>query len=897
MSISPSKKSQSSSPSQNQELVTQSLHGVHLGKGPSDTQGLDGDWRNWESVDEMGASLGLEEDILIMLKASHRTSKLGFQEWLIAESSHYYRNVKHHFQNQRPSARPLGWPKKSDTSLIVKAYMHFLHVHWCFHLDRFSEYEKICKRLFSATVNTTPELPAVSNAVQKAFHQKASGRRDIAAHLLALINEYYEEYDSCSYLAPYTTIVGPSGIGKSHAIQEIARKGVYVGYCSLAERRSGAYPQRSPITDFLPSLRDRSETTMFFECLVAANLANMKICKDLNISPIDWFELQVRVEFSDFQKALANQVFDMFKQSAPQSAHPRIRSNDVHVGDEEGGDGFNYQEYLSTHISNYEGKVRPFFSSILKEKRCQRTAKSGDSSDVQVQSSQNQVSIILCFDEARGLLNPSLPANQGQEGIFLGFRRALRHQSKISHEIDHKRFFAVLLDTAARVSDFSPPRKLDPSLKWIEPEELGLFPPIYELDTMDILAQDQDVGWKMLRDNLREEHGTNNLNYLYNLGRPLWGAIAAKGTIRGAQDIAQSKIMTNEAKMKETEALALFSYRINFNVGIYDLAQTLTSHYLRYIVNFDHTRSWLLSVQPSEPILAWVSQKLMSKKPDTRLAIIQSFYTNISKGTIHVGDVGELTAAVIMLFSFDRAHGQALPKQVKISNFLSSVFRDNISMQIKSCMGDKEGLKLLWQEGMVFFNHFVRLQDKPSAQTLHAAYYRGAALFPPEGFKGCDLIIPVFLPSQTNMSYIIIQVKNRQNDKFTPGFRNEAKSSLKSAANLLPSTPHLGIMLSLRGKDNQAQVEVVYPKETEKSPRGGGAFGQIYLFNDMERVVVAAVGLDHTIYPSLIHPKDDTNKPHTSLESIEVLRRLVAFKAGTHPSSESSYHKNLTPLG
>lgn len=60
----------------------------------------------------------------------------------------------------------------------------------------------------------------------------------------------------------------------------------------------------------------------------------------------------------------------------------------------------------------------------------------------------------------------------------------------------------------------------------------------------------------------------------------------------------------------------------------------------------------------------------------------------------------------------------------------------------------------LWNEGTVFFNHFVRLTDSSRKQSLWRIYYRGAAAIPSAGNGECDLAIPTFLPKSDKMNYV-----------------------------------------------------------------------------------------------------------------------------------------------
>jgi hypothetical protein len=77
------------------------------------------------------------------------------------------------------------------------------------------------------------------------------------------------------------------------------------------------------------------------------------------------------------------------------------------------------------------------------------------------------------------------------------------------------------------------------------------------------------------------------------------------------------------------------------------------SGYLRYIVNVTDDRNLLRTIQPSEPILAYVSSVEM-KDRIKRLNVIRALHENIMRGTIHVGDIGEMVAALILLFAFHK---------------------------------------------------------------------------------------------------------------------------------------------------------------------------------------------------------------------------------------------------
>lgn len=118
-----------------------------------------------------------------------------------------------------------------------------------------------------------PITPAIDPAAQKAesaFHRESLPGRDFATPVLDAIFKRYKEYDSQYFFAPYAAIVGPSGIGKSFTIQQIARSGTYVVYTCLAKDRSHSYPRRSFVADEIDEFTERGETTIFFRIIFSS---------------------------------------------------------------------------------------------------------------------------------------------------------------------------------------------------------------------------------------------------------------------------------------------------------------------------------------------------------------------------------------------------------------------------------------------------------------------------------------------------------------------------------------------------------------------------------------------------------------------------------------------------
>jgi hypothetical protein len=139
--------------------------------------------------------------------------------------------------------------------------------------------------------------------LKKAFHRNEEGKASVSQDIYNQISSYFRNYHPLSYgtRSPYTSIVGPSGIGKSFALQSIARKGLsYVVYVNLSTPATTAYPPRSYIsrrryhlTSDMPVFNDhdRARMTTQFECFIAASVRQVRLCRRYSIHPIDFFKM------------------------------------------------------------------------------------------------------------------------------------------------------------------------------------------------------------------------------------------------------------------------------------------------------------------------------------------------------------------------------------------------------------------------------------------------------------------------------------------------------------------------------------------------------------------------------------------------------------------------------
>lgn len=146
-------------------------------------------------------------------------------------------------------------------------------------------------------------------------------------------------------MAPYTSLLGPSGIGKSYAIRQIAQRDLgYVVYTCLTREISGAYTPRSIIADILlghekdayfSSIDDedlrRETATSLYECYFAAGVINVSLCRKFGIKPSVFYNSQTEKHFSDFQSECAEALKLLF--GAVSKTHQEICAQGKRVSD------------------------------------------------------------------------------------------------------------------------------------------------------------------------------------------------------------------------------------------------------------------------------------------------------------------------------------------------------------------------------------------------------------------------------------------------------------------------------------------------------------------------------------------------------------------------------------
>lgn len=689
-----------------------------------------------------------------------------------------------------------------------------------------SEYGRLFRQLLPKATRNPPE--SVERAFQSSELRNSDGQL-ASEHIHDQIVAYYRLYrdDRSKYLAPYTSIVGPSGIGKSFAISQLAHgHGLYVVYSSLAETGELPYPRRSIIADVLPRDATRWIQVAFWESYILVSLYEAEVFKQLGVSAGGFYDIQTMgYYYRTYQEHFTERVV-AFSKIVAQETEQMTLSEELNK--------------LAQHW-DLASELQVFRDSLNADGNNPKTADNNITNDAP--------SVLICLDEARSLLDA------GESLLFRSFRDAV---GRIFTGTSPYNFFAVRLDTASKVANFSPPKAIDNSQKFRRSGELPaplssspmtmdreqkLFPPLYAIDTINVFAS---------KNKLHPNGSEEATKSLFHYGRPLWGALFDSGDkLEKVVDLVREKVEGPE----HLRLLALLSYRLTFYLSNNVLAEELVSGYLRYILHISEGREMLVTYQPSEPILTYVSSRYMLD-PETRRKVFRKFCSVCYEGSVNVGDLGEIVAAMILFLTYDECvyvgpNATTYPRAISLRDYFTGLLGSEVEGNIMHCSSADPTMGHMYSEGTIFCNHFVKIHKEPTQKTLKGASQRGAGIFLPDNTPGVDILIPVKLPAG-DMSCLAIQVKNRAHDTYSGNLKRETKDSLGTAKKWIPDMPYIGLTMALRCHNEEAGVGIVHPlKSAGRGSRQREAKTGYFWGKENDRILLLAVGLERRFYPNV----------------------------------------------
>ncbi|KAL2888615.1 hypothetical protein HOO65_030116 [Ceratocystis lukuohia] len=730
-------------------------------------------------------------------------------------------------------------------------------------------------------------LPEIEDGVERAFKipEKAHPAYGYPSqNLCDDLTEYHQAFKQSAreYLSPYTSIVAPSGTGKSYTVSQLAVKhNKYVIYLNFAPPRHAGYPGRSPYTPLILQTLDQVNSGASF--LARRNIMEWKwalimktlLClaraaRSAGISPEDFFRYQIEKKYAPVQekiKSALNFVIEATQSSCPRGEHSRSLPDfapfsghfqSVFRDDTSDSDAENSDEDISEDNIQDTSELRNEYSS---GDDCKANAEDCDLYDdsqhqISDQDSQSDLQFVICIDEARNLLFDRI------ERIPLPFRSLNSALWFISQEHQEESFFAVFLDTASTISNLPPPAIKDPSQKVALRDGPGrkVFPPHFRFFTKHLYAEptpDQPVA------------PSTSLATLFTFGHPLWGALALQGGSEGRiMELCMQKcepfLRKDPFDEWRTGLLALLSYRIPFNFCSFTLAERLVSGWMHCLLDVSEDREKLMVVQPTDPILAIAAYRHGVTLGGKLVEVLEVLDHFLDWQSVNVGDIGEFVAGLILLLAFDANVGES-PKPIPLKSFVRSLLgkqaATNFAAVCRKYLSDE--VKEMFFHGQVFFNRFHRRITKPTLSDLFKMYRTCTACYLPTGLYGVSILIPVFIPKTQNreayFGCILVHVKSRAYDDFDDSMKNWAYEYIDTGCKQLgfDELPTVGLTMCLQGKSTGTAVRP--PSGSNKTNLG----------------IILSVGLDSEQYPIFVGSRT-RNDSQGNEQVLQALQSLVS---------------------
>lgn len=813
-------------------------------------------WRQHTDPEDFFNSTGWDRTYLETFRqtVSDNPKERGIVQWLPEEASEDLSGLQYRFRNVPSNEKEIRWDRIFNNYRLTEAARidDMVYV-WIqvklvdFRLSRLKneDIKNVLHQLLPMVRPDAVEHKIAANAFHAEEMPTADGQPS-DGFCDQLLNSY-AAYDRRSHLAPYISVVGPSGIGKSFMMRQMAvRYGIYVVYTSFAPYDAGVYPKRSLLATKFPTKNlTRPELVKFWDIFIVVSLIEVDGCRQVGITATGLYNLRAKDGYEKYQEMFSGLVLDIFntRRGSRQSNQPSLKD-----------------EVLGSLESRTGGLHKPLRSwlDVLNS-----NGDNPSSTTPEAVAHREKPDTLICFDEAREL------TDDGGCIRFRSLREALDKRygpQNTSSTLPGASFFAAFLDTNSRIMDFSPPAHVDKSLKMMDSEAGGkeLLPPIYVIDTVDVFCD--KIYAQKPQDGLYEA-----ALKLFQLGRPLWGSRCSTASKDNISHVVDGLLRLAKAKtegMSPVKRLASLSYRLQFYVMDNQVAEQMVQSCLRYVLYINPARDLMRTIHPSEPVLAYTSQVRMID-PKIRLKILQQFVTSCFEGSVDAGDIGEMVASLVLMFAYDEVLfkennervQKRLPSTLQLGDFMASLLGDEQQNIMAGQASTDSEMIQLWEGGLVFFNHFVRAKEDLTESMLEKAYERGAAIFLRENFPGVDLVIPIKGPDG-GMTFLGVQVKNRKDDNERRGIQQEAASSMKAATDKLRWTkPHIGLMMCLR--HNSSATKRVYLLKPEPKRAAGGPSTRKGKGKDTgtaarpqwpttnKELLVMTLGVDENTFPSI----------------------------------------------
>jgi hypothetical protein len=638
---------------------------------------------------------------------------------------------------------------------------------------------------------------------------------DTVLDTVSALRDYMKSYTikKGDWVAPYTSIVTSSMMGKSRHMKEVANHLPSVYICLRNDNRSYGYPHRSPgIVEWLSTgaagilKQPVSEYYFCFSTLkwsafilstiriLTGWISNGEFFESLGMSNRTDEMFEFRWFWQFFGEPPDKSKLVKFWSEVQEATALMLRQHPSGLAA--------HSYFQKRHVDDVKIAFRELWKCFGNEHM------------------DPQLPLILIFDEARTLCDHEAyngvriyeehtinfrepvtfpkPAHAQPTPFrsfsnFYALRRALRYFSATTKDIPQ--IFAVFTDTTSRITNFQPTSSTDPSMRVPSLPEVGKkqFPPIFVFSSVDVYSR--VLNKPMCVSNPDEIADPERL---LKFGRAGWYATyshgnashkAERNSTNAVLNMATSKLICAPYNLEVNpflapfplspsnliKLLAIIAPRLALTIGAYTLESSeLIASHLAILTRTDDERHFFRMVYPSEPLVAEVSAQLTHDNGWGHPLSALVHY--VKGGIVCAGFKGELVTKIVCLMAMDKALSSidtpedqwTFSRPVLVSQFLNHLIvpLHNHSTFCEGLHGVRDPDHVIggtlnvddkklqsFLGGYVFFNHFIRVEVNLSYPMLVHAWNRGAAIMCMTNTKGIDYVIPVMLHAKSNVTF------------------------------------------------------------------------------------------------------------------------------------------------
>ncbi|KAI7945237.1 hypothetical protein MJO28_010932 [Puccinia striiformis f. sp. tritici] len=625
--------------------------------------------------------------------------------------------------------------------------------------------------------SASPQIGWPAEIVQAGFRAEYRESDLIVQPNLALLRSWAVQWSDKKHKAPFTSVVGPTMIGKTRLLMEFA-KHICVVYICLRPPESTGQPPRSPLADTMLPLDPKPDMYRYYSCFLAAIL---------EVVAAFFSRDELKALKSGEQLALWN--------------------------------SYSFKTDNKHNVDDFSSAVQKRMKTLLDEptKSIKYISKAAAHMNESIKFIESgQLKLLLAVDEAKALAH--LEDKSLGISYFEVFCRVLSQIPSLHG------FFAAFADTKLQAdASFSPSLDRDPSLRL---PDFGheLFPPLYKIATLDLMARPVPKSWKELMSPLR----------LFSYGTPFYGlffegALEAMpgAAIQNTLLIAQGKLLCKPTvpspqELSESQIFALLGSTIHARHTSSDLNSELVSNHAAHCVYISPSRDIVVSQYPPQFVYASAANAFLASNDENLIACIDALAIAMQNGFICLGDSGELATKIILLramhktkkISCDGETSIPYGYSVRLEDFLQTLTGKNPNELNFGPIADDDK-KILLQRGRILFNHFAAVNYTPDAVDFLELLYRGLAVQCKRGQAGLDNLFTIYLAPEsrspdsdplelTNITFCGIRTENQQ---ASIDWTDSHKWSQSGAEIQGINNPYLILLFSLRWKGEEQPPE------------------------------------------------------------------------------------------